>query len=86
MMQQLKLTGKLDKLAGLVIGDFADIKDNESPFGQTIEEIIFETVKGYNFPVGFGFPGGHDKKNLALAFGKKWNLNVSQETSTLKMI
>ncbi len=86
MMQQLKMAGKLDKLAGLVIGDFTDIKDNESPFGQTIEEIIMEAVKEFNFPVCFGFPAGHDKKNLALAFGKKWNLNVSQQTSTLKMI
>ncbi len=86
MMQQLKMAGKLDKLAGLVVGDFTDIKDNESPFGQTIEEIIMGAVKEYNFPVCFGFPAGHDKKNLALAFGKKWNLNVSQQTSTLKMI
>ncbi len=86
LIQQLKLAGKLDKLAGLVIGDFTSIKDNDSPFGQTVEEIILETIKEYNFPVCFGFPAGHDKKNLALAFGKKWSLNVSHETSTLKMI
>lgn len=85
MMQQLKMAGKLDKLAGLIIGDFTDIKDNESPFGQTIEEIILEAVKEFNFPVYFGFPGGHDKKNLALTFGKKWELNISQETSTLNL-
>ncbi len=86
MMQQLKLAGKLDKLAGLVIGDFTDIKDNESPFGQTVEEIIIEAVKDYNFPVCFGFPAGHDKKNLALAFGKVWNLNVTEETVFLKLV
>jgi len=86
MMRQLKLTGKLDKLAGLVVGDFTEIKDNDTPFGQTIEEIILEIVKDYNFPVCFGFPAGHDKKNLALVFGKKWSLSVLHETSTLKMI
>jgi len=86
MMRQLKLAGKLDKLAGLVVGDFTEIKDNDTPFGQTIEEIILENVKDYNFPVCFGFPAGHDKKNLALVFGKKWSLSVLHETSTLKMI
>ena len=79
MMQQLKMAGKLDKLAGLVIGDFTDIKDNDSPFGQTIEEIILEAVKEYNFPVCFGFPAGHDKINMALAFGEKWELNSHQK-------
>ena len=86
MLRQLKFAGKLDKLSGLVIGDFTSIKDNDSPFGQTVEEIISDAVKDYKFPVSFGFPAGHDKKNLALAFGKDWNLKVSQETSTLKMI
>ncbi len=85
IMRQLKLAGELEKLAGLVVGDFTGIKDNETPFGQTYEEIIWEVVKDYNYPVCFGFPAGHDKKNLALTFGKKWNLNVSQETSTLNL-
>lgn len=86
MIRQLKLAGKFDKLAGLVIGDFTGIKDNESPFGQTVEEIILETVNEYNFPVCFGFPGGHDKKNLALAFGKKWILNVDDKQPILQLI
>ncbi len=86
MMNQLKLSGKLEQLAGLVVGDFTGMKDNESPFGKTVEEIILDSVSEYNFPVAFGFPAGHDKKNLALAFGEKWELNVSEKNSTLKLI
>ncbi|NQU51586.1 MAG: LD-carboxypeptidase [Bacteroidetes bacterium] len=86
MMHQLKLAGKLDKLAGIVVGDFTNIKDNDSPFGKTIEEIILDAVKEFNFPVCFGFPGGHDKKNLALSFGNSWELNVSKKSSILKLI
>lgn len=85
MMQQLKLAGKLKNLAGLIIGDFTKIKDNESPFGQTVEEIILDSVKDYNFPVCFGFPAGHNQKNLALAFGKKWQLNISDKRATLNL-
>lgn len=85
MMHQLKLAGKLDKLAGLVVGDFSDVKDNESPFGKTIHEIIAEAVVDYNYPVCYGFPAGHDKKNLALAFGLDWELNVTSDSSTLNI-
>jgi muramoyltetrapeptide carboxypeptidase len=85
MIHQLKLSGKLDKLAGLILGDFTDMKDNESPFGKTVHEIILEAVAEFDYPVCFDFPGGHDKKNLALAFGKKWILDVGNRASTLKL-
>ncbi len=86
MMHQLKLSGKLENLAGLVIGSFTDMKDNESPFGKTVHEIISEAVEEYSYPVAFGFPAGHNKRNLALAFGKKWELNVSEKHSTLEIL
>ena len=86
MMHQLKMTGKLDKPAGLVVGDFTDMKDNQQPFGKTIHEIIAESVQDFSFPVVYGFPAGHNKKNLALVFGKKWELSVSDNKSELKLI
>lgn len=85
MMHQLKLAGKLDKLAGLVVGDFTDVKDNESPFGKTVHEIIAEAVVDYNYPICYGFPAGHDKKNLALAFGLDWELKVSEQKAGLRI-
>ena len=85
MMHNLKLSGKLKELKGLVIGDFSDVKDNEEPFGKQVKEIITDAVKNYSFPVCFGFPAGHEKKNLALVFGKKWHLTVTNETCGFKM-
>jgi muramoyltetrapeptide carboxypeptidase len=86
MMHQLKLSGKLDKLAGLIVGDFTDVKDNESPFGKTVHEIITEAVAEYNYPVCFGFPAGHDKRNLALAFGKTCKMNIAEKEVTIEII
>ncbi len=83
MIHQLKLSGKLDNLAGLVIGDFTDMKDNDSPFGKSAHEIISDAVEEFDYPVCFGFPAGHDKKNLALAFGRKWELDVSERNVAL---
>jgi muramoyltetrapeptide carboxypeptidase len=85
MVHQFKLSGKLDNLVGLILGDFTDMKDNESPFGKTVHEIILEAVNEFGYPVCFGFPAGHDKKNLALSFGQIWELNVSKRASTLTL-
>ena len=85
MVHQLKLSGKLDNLAGLILGDFTDMKDNESPFGQTVHEIFSEAVKDFDYPVCYGFPAGHDKKNLALAFGWDWELEVAERGTKLRL-
>lgn len=77
MMLNLKRSGKLDHLAGLIIGGMTDMKDNTIPFGKTAEEIIIDAVKEYDYPVCFNFPGGHVEKNLALYFGRKVKLNVA---------
>ncbi len=86
MMHQLKLAGKLSKLKGLVVGDFTNMKDNESPFGQSVEEIIMEAVQEFDYPVCFGFPAGHNNNNQALMFGKVWELNVTKKQSTLNSL
>ncbi len=76
MMRNLKRAGKLRDLAGLIVGDFTDIKDNDIPFGQTVPEIIMEVVKEYNYPVCFDFPAGHIPGNCSLILGKTLNLSV----------
>jgi len=78
MMYQLKRSGKLSKLAGLVIGGFTDIKDTERPFGNTAYEAISEIVKEYDYPVCFGFPVSHEKENYALKVGVGYKLKVGK--------
>jgi len=80
MMISLKRSEKLSKLAGLVVGGMTDMKDNQTPFGKTAEEIIFDAVKEFDYPVCFGFPAGHQTKNLALIFGRKARLSVGQNS------
>ena len=81
MMISLKRAGKLSHLAGLVVGGMADMKDNPIPFGKTAEEIIFDAVKEFDYPVCFGFPAGHQAKNLALPFGRRAKLIVNKKAS-----
>ena len=86
MMMQLKLSGKLKNLAGLIIGGMTDMKDNAIPFGKTEEDIILDAVKEYNYPVCFDFPAGHIDRNLALYFGRTAELNVQSKNVSLKFI
>ncbi len=83
MLMQLKRAGKLDELAGLIVGSFTEIKDTIIPFGQTIEEIIFDKVSDYNYPVCFDFPVGHVKENYALKIGGNYRLSITKQRVTL---
>ncbi len=83
MMLNLKRSGKLAHLNGLIVGGFTDMKDNAIPFGKTAEEIILDAVKEYDFPVCFNFPAGHIDRNLALYFGKEIHLKINAVTCSL---
>jgi muramoyltetrapeptide carboxypeptidase len=83
MMMQLKLSGKLKNLAGLIVGGMSDMKDNPIPFGKTAEEIIHDAIKGYDYPVCFQFPAGHIEKNLPVYFGKTATLTIQAKSVTL---
>jgi len=79
MMRTLKRSGKLSKLRGLIVGAFNEIKTEDIPFGQTVEEVIWEVVKEYDYPVGFNFPVGHIDDNRALVLGKKMSLSINRQ-------
>ncbi len=79
MMIQLKRSSKLDNLAGLIVGHFSDVLDNDEPFGQTPFEIIREHIEDYNFPAAFGFPIGHSEINFPLPVGVESELIVDQQ-------
>ena len=83
MMRMLKRSGKLSELKGLIIGAFTETGEENIPFGQSVEEIIMETAKEYNYPVCFNFPTGHIENNKAMIIGKAVKLNVNSDTTTL---
>ena len=79
MLRALKRAGKLKNLAGLIVGGFTDLKDNDIPFGQTLPQIVMDVVAGYNYPVCFDFPAGHVPNNCSLVLGKTINLSVKSD-------
>lgn len=84
MLHQLKRSGKLEKLAGLIIGGFTDTKDTERPFGQTAHEIIANIINEYDYPVCYDFPVSHERENYALKVGIGYKLKVGKGKVTLE--
>ena len=76
MLLHLHRSGQLAGLAGLVVGHFSQMRDNAVPFGSTALEIIAAYTRHYDFPVGFGFPVGHEAENMALIVGQTVRLTV----------
>ena len=78
MMLALKRAGKLNNLAGLLIGGMTDMNDNTIPFGKTAEEIIAEHVSEFDYPACFGFPAGHINDNRAICLGGSLSLKIER--------
>ncbi len=84
MFWNLKRSGKLNGLNGLIIGGFKIKPDDEGEaFGLTLEQIVLEKIKDYNYPVCFDFPVGHQRANYALKCGVPHQLSVQTGTVTL---
>jgi muramoyltetrapeptide carboxypeptidase len=84
MMIQLKRSGMLDHLAGLVIGGFTEMKDTTIPFGADVYDVIAAHTREYDYPVCFGFPVSHEKENYALKVGAIYKLEVSGSRVSLR--
>ena len=85
MFWNLKRSGKLAKLKGLIIGGFKVKPDDAGDeFGKTVYEIVMEKVSMYNYPIAFDFPVGHQRNNYALKCGCKYNLEINEKETLLK--
>ena len=60
-----------------------ELKDNKDTFGKTFQEIIFDIVEKYNYPVCFNFPIGHKEENYPVIIGAKINLEVNNMFSEM---
>ena len=83
MFLQLKRSGKLDKLAGLIVGKFSDMKDTERPYGKNVFDILYDHIKEYDYPVCFDFPVSHERENYAVKVGGEYRLEIANGKTEL---
>jgi len=80
---QLKRAGWMNKIAGLLVGDFSTTKDTTLPFGKSIEEIVKDVIPS-DLPVAFNIPIGHQPQNITLKCGVLYTLKIGEKSVTLK--
>lgn len=81
MMMKMMRSGKLERLAGLIVGGITEMHDNTVAFGKSAYEIIQDVVVDYHYPVCFGFPAGHIADNRALILGREVELEVGDNVT-----
>jgi muramoyltetrapeptide carboxypeptidase len=68
MILQLRLAGAFDRIEGLILGNFSEIRD-AAEFGSGVEDIVLNLCKGTEFPILSGLRAGHSMPNLAIRLG-----------------
>jgi len=77
MLFSLKLAGLFDGIQGLLVGSMIDMNDNSVPFGRSVKTMITELLSGYDFPIIFDVPVGHDEENISIKLGADCNFENS---------
>ena len=73
MLTQWIQSGRLAKIAGIVVGTMAPVR------GESIDELLrvfHDAGKRLSVPVRYGFPAGHAGKNVALPFGVRARIDA----------
>lgn len=69
MLRQLKMTGQLDELAGVILGQFRKCEADGSESSLSLPEVFTDYFGDAPYPVVCNFPAGHVKLNATLPFG-----------------
>jgi muramoyltetrapeptide carboxypeptidase len=71
------------RIGGLVLGEFIDNQDNETPWGESVEQIAANHFP--NIPIATGLPIGHGAKNTPLVIGRPCALSINAAGATLNL-
>jgi muramoyltetrapeptide carboxypeptidase len=83
MIRNLRLSGVLANISGLIVGQFTDCDDDPSMPG-SVYQTINEAVADYNYPVLFNAPVGHVERNLPLWLNTPATLSVTPNGASLR--
>lgn len=80
MFWSLRERGMLDKISGLVLGQFSKLRDGGNPYGLTFEDILARNLDGLQIPVVTNAPFGHEDQLAAMPVGGIARLSVRRNT------
>ncbi|GHU72047.1 peptidase U61 [Clostridia bacterium] len=83
MLTQLRLAGKLDACAGIVLGDFTGCGESMRGYNLPLSQIFEDILKPCCKPILGGFSIGHCSHNVTLPLGVAARLDADARTLTI---
>ncbi len=82
MMRNLRMSGVLSRIKGLVVGQFSDC-DCDPLMRCSVYDTIYEAAADYNYPILFDFPAGHVEDNRPLWLNKTARIACQESNASL---
>ncbi|MBH11099.1 MAG: LD-carboxypeptidase [Candidatus Marinimicrobia bacterium] len=86
MLVQMRTTGILDNIKGLIIGELVDFKDQDIPFERDTDEIIMDICGDLDIPIISNFPCGHGTYQATLPISIPIELNAKTNTPYISLL
>jgi muramoyltetrapeptide carboxypeptidase len=84
MLSTLRLAGKFDRAAGIILGQFTAREDEEDwDDDASIDDVLRDYFADRNIPVLAHFPVGHVRYNATLPVGAQAELDADRQTLRL---
>lgn len=80
MLHQLKLAGKFDAAAGIVLGDWKDCRPEDPDKSLSLQEVFFDIFSRLGKPVLSGYKIGHSRTNYTVPIGAAAYLDSTSKT------
>ncbi|MFB1097822.1 LD-carboxypeptidase [Terribacillus sp. JSM ZJ617] len=80
MLNQLKLAGKLDQAAGILIGDFTDCEAKDPETSLSFDQVLVDYLTDLEKPVLKGFRIGHCNPNITVPLGTEAKMDTKTKT------
>ena len=77
MLVHAKEAGMFENIKGLIIGQLVDMKDQDTPFGKTTDEIVMDVCGNFDIPIISNFPCGHGTYQTTMPISAHVELNAS---------
>ncbi|MBX3426112.1 MAG: LD-carboxypeptidase [Pirellulales bacterium] len=80
MLAQMRLAGLLDKLAGVLLGQFTDCDEAPDNPSLALSEVWDDYFGSLGVPVLAGYPTGHVRDNATLPLGTSVRIDATNQT------
>src|SRR5690606_7642521 len=82
MLNQLRQSGKLDNVAGVVLGRFSKCDPDDPEKSFSLHEVLRQYFAHRPYPVVMDFPVGHVRENATIPMGILAELDATEGTLT----